>query len=52
MDNLNRIQKYIGEKYFSKEFFALVNTSDFGLSEKQKENDLFDSIISDDQANI
>lgn len=52
MDNLNRIQKYIGEKYFSKEFFILVNTSDFGLSEKQKENDLFGNLISDDQVNI
>lgn len=43
--NFNRIKQNVGEKYFLKEFFVLVNSADFSLSDNSKEEDLFDGLI-------
>jgi N-acetyl-1-D-myo-inositol-2-amino-2-deoxy-alpha-D-glucopyranoside deacetylase len=45
VDSFNRIQQHIGEKYFLKESFILVNAANFDLADNRKEKDLFNGFI-------
>jgi LmbE family N-acetylglucosaminyl deacetylase len=51
-NNFNRIKQNTGENYFLKEFFVLVNSGDFDLSDNRREKDLFDGLIGEVYNNI